>query len=30
VEVTQTAQPESRDAIAGGLIEFNGRHVGEY
>jgi hypothetical protein len=28
--VTQTAQPESRDAIARGLIEFNVRHVGEY
>jgi GNAT superfamily N-acetyltransferase len=30
VEVTQAVEPESRDAIARGLIEFNARHVGKY
>ncbi|HEY2016610.1 MAG TPA: GNAT family N-acetyltransferase [Bryobacteraceae bacterium] len=30
IEVARTVHPESRDAIARGLYEFNARHFGEY
>jgi hypothetical protein len=30
VEVTETVQSQSRDAIARGLLEFNARHVSDY
>jgi GNAT superfamily N-acetyltransferase len=29
IEVTQTVQPEGRETIVRGLIEFNARHAGE-